>query len=482
MNGLPTVVIGAGEAAAALVRDLQRSTLHGLAPVVALDDDPNKWGRFLGGIEVAGPIGDLALVVESWAIERVLLAIPSGGQDLVRRVALEAEVLGLPLKVLPPTAVRIDAARDVRDVEISDLLGRDQVATDIDAVCEILKGHCVLITGAGGSIGSEIARQVGGCHPRILLLLDHDETHLHDVASYLAETSPLLSVVQLLVDIRDEAAMARTFACYRPDVVFHAAAHKHVPLLEHHPCEAILTNVVGTETLVRLSAEHGVERFVFISTDKAVRPNSVMGASKQLGEQLVFQGAPSGQPWCAVRFGNVLGSRGSVIPTFVRQIGAGGPVTVTDPNMTRFFMSIPEAVQLVLQAAALAEGREVFMLDMGKPVNILKMAERMIRLTGREPGRDIEIRVTGIRPGEKLVEELRAPGEEARATSHPSVLRILPIRRPCLYERTRGLAQHARRRDEGAARRFLFAAIEEPGFLDFTDDVELVDEREPVTS
>ncbi|MEO7837360.1 MAG: polysaccharide biosynthesis protein, partial [Acidimicrobiales bacterium] len=321
-TGLPTVVVGAGQAAAALVRDLQRNKVHGLRPVVALDDDLAKQGRFLSNIQVEGKIDDLARVVRRHGIERVLLAIPSGGPELVRKVALKAEGLGLPLKVLPPAGAFVhdeSPARDVRDVRITDLLGREQVAVDLHAVCQILKGRRILITGAGGSIGSEIARQVGGCNPRSLLLLDHDETHLHDVATFLEETSPLLKVVPVLVDIREPEALERVFALHRPEVVFHAAAHKHVPLLEDHPSEAVLTNVVGTQNLLQVSANHGVERFVFISTDKAVRPSSVMGASKQVGEQLLLEGAPPGSPWCAVRFGNVLGSRGSVIPTFMRQ-------------------------------------------------------------------------------------------------------------------------------------------------------------------
>ena len=285
----------------------------------------------------------------------------------------------------------------------------------------MLAGRRVLVTGAGGSIGSEIVRQVADARPATLVALDHDESHLHDMAATL--DGP---VVQLLADVRDRTAVERAFIRHRPEIVFHAAAHKHVPLLEDHPSEAILTNVAGTQHLLEAAEAAGVERFVFISTDKAVSPKSVMGATKRLGEHLVLGQAPPGSTHAAVRFGNVIGSRGSVVPTFVRQIEDGGPVTVTDERMTRYFMSIPEAVQLVLQAAALAEGGDLFVLDMGEPVRILDLAERMIRLSGIRPGIDIEVRVTGVRPGEKLVEELLNEDEPAQSTVHASISRISP--------------------------------------------------------
>jgi FlaA1/EpsC-like NDP-sugar epimerase len=284
----------------------------------------------------------------------------------------------------------------------------------------------VLITGAGGSIGSEISRQVLACDPERLVLLDHDETHLHDIAGELRDDV----VVQSLADIRNKAQMMAVFAEHQPSVVFHAAAHKHVPLLEAHPTEAVMTNVVGTSNVLEAARSVNVERLVAISTDKAVYPSSVMGASKRIAEQLVIARTPEGASYCAVRFGNVLGSRGSVVPTFMRQIENGGPVTVTDPRMTRFFMSIEEAVQLVLQASALTEaesGGEVFMLDMGEPVLILDLAERMIRLSGRQPHTDIQIEITGVRPGEKLAEELIALDESQAPTVHPSVSRVIPV-------------------------------------------------------
>jgi FlaA1/EpsC-like NDP-sugar epimerase len=313
------------------------------------------------------------------------------------------------------------SVHDLRDLSIEDLLGRVQVDTDLSSVQTLLRGRRVLITGAGGSIGSELAKQVAAWEPAALLLLDHDETHLHDVRLGLDRDA-----TSILADIRDADVIERVFREHRPEIVFHAAAHKHVPVLENHPAEAVRTNCLGTALLVKAAAQVGVERFVLISTDKAVDPRSVMGASKRIAEQIVLGYRPPDSRFCAVRFGNVLGSRGSVLPTFMRQIRNGGPVTITDPRMTRFFMSIREAVQLVLQAAARADGGEVFVLEMGEPVRILDLAERMIRLSGRRVGADVEIRVTGVRPGEKLTEELHTAEEQLLATGHPSIRQLLP--------------------------------------------------------
>ena len=336
-------------------------------------------------------------MVEHTGANLAVFAMTNAPQETIRRAAAAAEEADVALKIVPGISSAMNGGislRDIRDVQIEDLLGREEIATDLDAVRAILTGRRVLITGAGGSIGSEIARQVFACDPERLILLDHDETHLHDVAGELRDDS----VVQVLADIRNRRQMHAVFDEHRPNVVFHAAAHKHVPLLEAHPTEAVMTNVVGTSNVLDAAGEVGVERLVAISTDKAVYPSSVMGASKRISEQLVIARTPPSAAYCAVRFGNVLGSRGSVVPTFMRQIEAGGPVTVTDPRMTRYFMSIEEAVQLVLQASTLAEagsGGEVFMLDMGEPVLILDLAERMIRLSGRQPGTDIEIEIIG---------------------------------------------------------------------------------------
>ena len=458
--GLRVVVIGAGDAGAALVREMLRSPRAGLVPVAVLDEDPRRHGRSFMGLRIEGGIVDLPRVVERTSAHQAVVAMSSVDQALVRRAAAAAEKAGVALKIVPGMSSTVGnrvSISDVRDLRIEDLLGRKQVVTDLEGVRQLLQGRRVMVTGAGGSIGSEIARQVAQCDPASLVLVDHDETHLHDAA-----TSIHRDTCQVLADIRSRDRMAHVFATHRPEIVFHAAAHKHVPLLEDYPCEAVSTNVVGTANVLEAARKAGVERLVFISTDKAVVPSSVMGASKRLGEQLVLSHAPEGARHCAVRFGNVLGSRGSVVPTFMRQIAAGGPVTVTDPAMTRFFMSIEESVQLVLQAAALAQGGELFMLDMGEPVRIMELAERMIRLSGRTVGTDIEIKVTGARPGEKLVEALRDADEQATPTIHPSITRVTPLEIPTSLLRM-GLAEleafaAAHRPEE--ARTLLFALAE----------------------
>jgi FlaA1/EpsC-like NDP-sugar epimerase len=425
------LVVGAGEAGAAIVRDLRRLPENDRVPVVVVDDDPRKQGRSLLGVPVVGGTATLSDIVERYRADEVLMAIPSADQSVVRAVMQGSEGAGVPLKVLPPVRELLGASpsvRDVRDLQIEDLLGRAQVATDIDSIRATVGLRTVLITGAGGSIGSEIARQVGDLGPARLLLLDHDETHLHDARARVSSPVDLV-----LADIRDHDRMHELMAAVRPDMVFHAAAHKHVPLLEAHPSEAVRTNVLGTRNVVQAAAAVGVPRLVFISSDKAVRPQNVLGYSKWLGEQLVLHTAPLGSRWCSVRFGNVLGSRGSVIPTFAQQIAAGGPLTVTDPRMTRFFMSVREAVQLVLQAATMSGGEEIFMLDMGEAVNILELAERMVRLSGRQVGSEIPIRFTGRRPGEKLAEDLANPEEHTSPTAHPSIVRLTPTKVDALF-------------------------------------------------
>lgn len=457
------LVVGAGGSGGAMVREMIREPERGLRPVGLVDDDPRKRGRSMHGVPVLGTISDLPRVIERTDADQVLLAIPSADGELVRKVAALADRGRVPLRVLPSVAELVGGEvtmRDVRDLSISDLLGRQQIDVDLASVRGILEGRRVLITGAGGSIGSEIARQVAACNPAELILLDHDETHLFEAAHSIGGRC-----TQALVDIRDWDLLDAAFLDHRPEVVFHAAAHKHVPILEAHPGEAIRTNSLGTRNVVNACNTIGVERLVFISTDKAVRPSSVMGASKRLGEHILLTNRPEGARYCAVRFGNVLGSRGSVIPTFMRQIAEGGPVTVTDPRMTRFFMSIPEAVQLVLQAAAFAEGGEVFMLDMGEPVRILDLAERMIRLSGREVGTDIPIRITGIRPGEKLHEELREPEEQPHPTPHPSIVALYPrpLSTEVLSEGIAKLCGHVRRHENDDTRETLFNLVARRG-------------------
>ena len=419
-------VVGAGDAGATIVREMRRPGETDRVPVVIVDDDPRKQGRSMLGVPVVGDTANLPAVVGYYKADEVLIAIPSADQQLINEIMEGAELAGVPLKVLPPVRDLLNdrpSVRDARDINIEDLLGRAQVATDIEGIRAVIAGATVLITGAGGSIGSEIAKQVAELAPARLVLLDHDETHLHDVNGQLESPAELD-----LTDIRDRDRIGALMQRLRPDVVFHAAAHKHVPLLEAQPTEAVRTNVLGTYNVVRAAADADVDRLVFISSDKAVRPSNVLGYSKWLGEQLVLLHAPAGSRWCSVRFGNVLGSRGSVIPTFARQISDGGPVTVTDPRMTRFFMSVRESVQLVLQASTLARGGEIFMLDMGEAVNILELAERMVRLSGHQVGSEIPIRFSGRRPGEKLSEDLQNPEEQADDTPHPSIVRLTATR------------------------------------------------------
>ncbi len=425
-EGTRVLMVGAGDAGAMVVKDLLENPSLGLRPVAIVDDDPRKVRLALHEVPIVGTRSAIPSLVQSLGVGQVLLAIPSASGKVVRDVAALCEEANVPLRVLPSVREIVGGkitARDIRDLRIEDLLGRQQVESDLEAVRVILKDRRVLVTGAGGSIGAEISHQVATFGPARLLLLDHDETHLHDVE---AELGREVDVEAVLADIRDRQRMLALLMKLRPEVVFHAAAHKHVPVLERFPAEAVVTNVIGTANVVDGAVAAGVTRFVLISTDKAVRPTSVMGATKWFAEQIVRSVQGRGCTFCAVRFGNVLGSRGSVIPTFLRQIAKGGPVTVTDPEMARYFMSIQEAVELVLQAAALSRGGEVLTLEMGEAVNILELARRLIRLSGRVPDRDIRVEIVGRRSGEKLVEDLVDPTEEVLPSSHPSIVMSRP--------------------------------------------------------
>jgi FlaA1/EpsC-like NDP-sugar epimerase len=408
-----------------------------------------------------GSVDDIPAAASRYTLQQVLLAIPNPPPEMVERVLQACERAGLTMKVLPGVSHLVKGSsavgtlRQAREPRIEDLLGRQPVPIDLATVRRSLEGRRVLVTGAGGSIGSEICRQVAELEPALLVLLDHDETHLHDTAATLR-----VPCEQALVDITDRSAVVDTFNRFRPEVVFHAAAHKHVPVLEEHPIEAASTNVFGTLNVVAAANGVGVQRFVQISTDKAVRPSSVMGATKRIAEQVVQSRAPYGASYCTVRFGNVLGSRGSVIPTFTRQIAAGGPVTVTDERMTRFFMSVEEAVQLVLESSVLSDGGgEVFMLEMGEPVRILDLAERMIRLSGYQVGTDIPIEIVGMRPGEKLAEELSTPEEEILTTYHPYINQLIPdsASGEQFAEELDELRQATAKRDTEAVRALLFS-------------------------
>jgi FlaA1/EpsC-like NDP-sugar epimerase len=415
------LVMGAGDAGVQVVADVMANPSTGLDPVGLIDDDARKVGRRVRGVRVLGGRSAIPALVSRLAVDEILLAIPSATGETVRDLAALCEESGIPLRVLPSVREVVGgrvSARDIRDLRIEDLLGRQQVETDLVTVGSMLRGRRVVVTGAGGSIGSEVARQVLAFDPAALVLLDHDETHLHDVR---LDLDGHANVIGTLADIRDRDRILATIGEARPDVIFHAAAHKHVPVLEEHPEEAVLTNILGTANVADAALVCGAQRFVMISTDKVVNTTNVMGASKWFAEQIVrgLDGGPC--TFCCVRFGNVLGSRGSVIPTFLRQIERGGPVTVTDPSMARFFMSVQEAVQLVLQAGALSKGGEVFTLEMGQPVNILNLAKRLIRLAGRVPGTDVQIVVTGPRPGEKTVEEVVDRTEVLLPSSHPEI-------------------------------------------------------------
>jgi FlaA1/EpsC-like NDP-sugar epimerase len=420
------LLMGAGDAGEMVLKDILSHPSIGLDPVGIVDDDHRKLGRHLHGVRVYGGRAAIPALASRLDADELLLAIPSATSEVVRDVAELCERGNIHLRVLPSVREIVGgrvAARDIRDLRIEDLLGRQQVETDLSSVRALLAGRRVMITGAGGSIGSEIARQVADFEPASLILLDNDETHLHDIHTALWLSCPLEVV---LADVRDRYRISEACAATRPEIVFHAAALKHVPVLETHPREAAYTNVIGTANLVDAAVTAGAERCVLISSDKAINPVSVMGASKRFAEEIVRSTFGTGMLPCVVRFGNVLGSRGSVIPTFLRQIEAGGPVTVTDPAMTRYFMSVQEAVQLVLQAAALSDGGEIFTLDMGEQVRIIDLARKVIRLAGRVPDRDVSIAITGVRPGEKLAEELEEPDVLSTPTTHPGIRAASP--------------------------------------------------------
>jgi FlaA1/EpsC-like NDP-sugar epimerase len=440
-RGKEVLVVGAGDAGRLIVQEMQRSRMLNYTPIGFVDDDPRKRHTRIMGVRVLGTIDELPRVLREHRPDEVLIAMPSVSGEVRRRIIEPAQQLRIAVKTLPGLyeliTGEVGLAGQIRPVQVEDVLGREQVEVDFHEVAAYLEGHTVLVTGAGGSIGSELCRQIARVRPARLILVDNAEGPLFEIERELLTERDFTAALPKLVDVKDRKALRReVFEKYQPTVVFHAAAYKHVAMLETHPLESVRNNVVGTRIVVELAAEFGVERFVFVSTDKAVNPKTVMGQSKALCEWVVESFGHRrdvSTRFVAVRFGNVLNSSGSVIPIFRKQIERGGPVTVTHPEMTRYFMTIPEAVSLVVQAGAIGGRGQVFVLDMGEPVRIVDLAQNMIRLSGKEPRlpgdpvtslRDMRITFVGSRAGEKIHEELWSEGESVGATTHPKILRL----------------------------------------------------------
>jgi FlaA1/EpsC-like NDP-sugar epimerase len=422
------LIAGAGDAGALVVREMQRNPQANLNPVGFVDDDPAKQKQEIHGTPVIGKLDELAHLIDVKKVDEVIIAIPSAPGQVVRKVADICRTKNIPSRTMPSLHELIGGKVSVnrlREVDITDLLRRAPTHIDHELVGLSLGGRRVLVTGAGGSIGRELCRQIALWDPSELFLLGHGENSIFETLIELEQSYPSLKLHPLIADIRDKEHINNLFTAYQPQVVFHAAAHKHVPLMQANIEEAVSNNVLGTRTIVDASVEYDVERLVMISTDKAICPTSVYGATKRIGEMLILDAARRmGKSFSVVRFGNVLGSRGSVLLRFKRQIDYGGPVTITHPDMQRYFMTIPEAVHLVLQASAMGKGGEVFVLNMGEQIKILDLAQDLIRLSGLEPGKDIEIVFTGIRPGEKLSEALWDEGADYLSTIHPDILRL----------------------------------------------------------
>ncbi len=422
------LIVGAGDAGAALCREAQGHPEFGLMPLGFIDDDQWKAGASLLGIPVLGNRDDIPMVVAQQNVDTIVIAIPSASREQMRGIVERCRTASVPFRTLPPLRSILDGKVSIstlREVEIADLLGREPVQLDQEAMGGFLQGKRVLVTGAAGSIGSELARQIATFQPELMVLIDHSENQLFYFEAEFLQMFAAQPVVTEVRDIANYASIGDVMDKYRPHVIFHAAAYKHVPLMERVPDEAVRNNIIGTYLLAKVAQEKGAEKFVLISTDKAVNPSSVMGATKRVAELLVQDMNKNGPTrFVAVRFGNVLGSNASVVPIFREQISKGGPVTVTHPEARRYFMSIPEAAQLVMQAGAIGFGGEVFVLDMGEPIRILDLARDLIHLSGRTPDEDIKIVFTGLRRGEKLFEELNFQGEELLPTHHPK-LRVL---------------------------------------------------------
>ncbi|MBQ6364204.1 MAG: polysaccharide biosynthesis protein [Lachnospiraceae bacterium] len=424
-NSISVMVIGAGEAANVIIKEILVSHFSTMVIKCIIDDDKGKWGRFIQGIKVVGGRERIIECAELYDIDEIIVAMPSISRQEMKAILDICKETKCKIRTLPGMYQLVNGEVNVsklRDVEVEDLLGREPVQIDIDEIAGYVSGKTVLVTGGGGSIGSELCRQIARHAPGRLIIVDVYENNAYDIQQELRAEHPDLKLDVLIASIRNTSRMNWIFEHYRPDIVYHAAAHKHVPLMEDSPCEAIKNNVFGTWKTAMAAAANGTERFVMISTDKAVNPTNIMGASKRICEMIIQTlNRHYETNFVAVRFGNVLGSNGSVIPLFKRQIAAGGPVTVTDPNIIRYFMTIPEAVSLVLQAGAYAKGGEIFVLDMGEPVRILDLAENLIKLSGYRVGEDIRIEFTGLRPGEKLYEEMLMSEEGLKETANRQI-------------------------------------------------------------
>ena len=445
-TGENTLIIGGGSAAKLLIDDMQRGNTQPYHIVGIIDDNPEKMGRYIGNYKVLGNRKEILGVCEKYRVEVIIIAIPSADSKELQKILTICSETGCKIKLMPGIEQAIQengklSSKSIRDVEIEDLLERDPIHLDNHSLKMQISDKTVLVTGGGGSIGSELCRQIAKYNPKKLVVVDCYENNAYDLQQELRYQYPELSLDTIIASVRDEKRLDELFAHYRPQLVFHAAAHKHVPLMETSPQEAIKNNVFGTWNVAHAAHKYQVEKFVLISTDKAVNPTNIMGATKRICEMITQAiQSISETDFVAVRFGNVLGSNGSVIPLFKRQISHGGPVTVTHKDITRYFMTIPEAAQLVLQAASFATGGEIFVLDMGKPVRIYDLAEKLIRLSGYIPDKDIHIKVTGLRPGEKLYEELLMAEEGLTNTSHNKIFIGQPL--GCRYETLKEQLEH----------------------------------------
>lgn len=447
-NGTSVMVIGAGEAANVIIKEIVNSNFSTMVIRCIIDDDKGKWGRYIQGIKVAGGRDKIIESADLYDIDEIIVAMPSISRSELRKILEICKETNCKLRSLPGMYQLVNGEVNVsklRDVEVEDLLGRDPISVDLDSILGYVQDKVVLVTGGGGSIGSELCRQIASHKPKHLIIVDIYENNAYDVQQELKTRYPELTLTVLIASVRNTNRVNWIFETYKPEIVYHAAAHKHVPLMEDSPNEAVKNNVFGTWKTAQAAAFYGVKRFVLISTDKAVNPTNIMGASKRICEMIIqtFNNHYDTE-FVAVRFGNVLGSNGSVIPLFRKQIMAGGPVTVTHPDIIRYFMTIPEAVSLVLQAGAYAKGGEIFVLDMGEPVKILDLAENLIRLSGYRVGEDIKIEFTGLRPGEKLYEELLMDEEGMKETAN----KLIHVGKPIEIDEMKFFAQLKKLKEE----------------------------------